>query len=64
MTREFAQLSFSGKETGVKLGNEQWCKNVPKSVAPSYGIEVTILRNNKVNSDKTIPNKKNGHHNP
>jgi len=43
MTKECAQLSFSGKETGVKLGNGQRCKNVPKSAAASYGSEVTIL---------------------
>jgi hypothetical protein len=34
------------------------CKYVPKSVAASYGSEITILWNNKVNSDKTIPNNK------
>jgi len=36
------------KETGVKLGNEQWCKYAPKSVAASYGSKVNILLNNKV----------------
>ena len=57
MIRVCAQLSFNiWTVTGVKLDNEHWCKHVPKSVAASYGSEVTILWNIKVNPDRNIPN--------
>ena len=46
------------KETGVKLDNEHLYEQVPKSVDTSHEVKVTILRNQQVRTDRTIPNNK------
>ena len=54
-----AQLHFNMcKEIWVKLDNEHWYQNVPKSVEISVECKVTILRNENVQTDRTIPNNK------
>jgi hypothetical protein len=51
-----AQLHFNiCKETGVQLDKTHWYENVPKSVEASRG---TILWNQQVQTDRTIPNNK------
>ena len=53
-----AQLHFNiHKESGVKLGNKHWYDHVPKSVEPSHEGKVTILWNQQMQTDRTIPNK-------
>jgi hypothetical protein len=57
--RVCAQLHFNTcKETGVKLGKKHWYKHVPKSIETSQGGKVTILWNQKVQTDRTILNNK------
>ena len=57
--RVSAQLHFNiCKEIGVKLDNEQWCDHVPESVETSLECQVTVLWNQKVQTDRTIPNNK------
>jgi hypothetical protein len=46
------------QEIGVKLDNEHWYDHVPKSVDTSHEGTVTILRNQQVRTDRTIPNNK------
>jgi len=54
-----AQLHFNiCKETGVQLDKKHWYKHVPKSVETGQGGNVTILWNQQVRSDRTIPNNK------
>jgi hypothetical protein len=54
-----AQLHFNiCKETGVQLDKKHWYEHVPKSVETSRGGKVTILWNQQVQTDKTIPNNK------
>jgi len=54
-----AQLRFNiCKETGVQLGKNHWYEHVPKSVETSPGGKVTILWNQQVQTDRTIPNNK------
>jgi len=54
-----AQLHFNiCKETGVHLDNKHWYEHVPKSVETSQGGKVTILWNQQVQTDRTIPNNK------
>ena len=54
-----AQLHFNiCKETGVHLDNKHWYEHVPKSVETSQGGKVTILWNQEVQTDRTIPNNK------
>ena len=55
-----AQLHFNiCKEAGVKLDNKKnWYEYVPKSVETSQGGKVTILWNQQVQTDTTIPNNK------
>ena len=54
-----AQLHFNiCKETGVQLDKKHWYKHVPKSVETSKGGKVTILWNQQVQTDRTIPNNK------
>jgi len=54
-----AQLHFNiCKETGVQLDKKHWNENVPKSVETSQGGKVTILWNQQVQTDRTIPNNK------
>ena len=55
-----AQLHFNiCKETGVQLGEKKhWYEDVPKSVETSQGGKVTVLWNQQVQTDRTIPNNK------
>jgi hypothetical protein len=54
-----AQLHFNiCKETGVQLDKKHWYEHVPKSVETSKGGKVTILWNQQVQTDRTIPNNK------
>jgi len=54
-----AQLHFNiCKETGVKLDKKHWYEYVPKSVETRQGGKVTILWNQQVQTDRTIPNNK------
>jgi len=53
-----AQLRFNiCKETGVQLDKRHWYELVPKSET-SQGGKVTILWNQQVQTDRTIPNNK------
>ena len=40
------------------IGKKHWYKHVPKSVETSQGSKVTILWNQQVRTDGTIPNNK------
>ena len=54
-----AQLHFNiCKETGYNWTKKQWYEHVPKSVETSQGGKVTILCNQQVQTDRTIPNNK------
>jgi len=54
-----AQLHFNiCKERGVKLDKKQWYEHVPKSVETSQEGKVTILWNQQIQTDRTIPNNK------
>ena len=54
-----AQLHFNiCKETGVQLDKKHWHEHVPKSVEPIQGGKVTILWNQQVQTDRTIPSNK------
>ena len=54
-----AQLHFNiCKETEVQLGKKHCYKHVPKSEETSQGGKVTILWNQQVQTDRTIPNNK------
>jgi len=54
-----AQLHFNiCKETGVQLDKQHWYEHVPKSVETGQGGNVTILWNQLVQTDRTIPNNK------
>ena len=46
------------KEIGVQLDKKHWYEHVPKSVETSKGGKVTILWNQQVQTDRTIPNNK------
>jgi hypothetical protein len=55
--RESAQLHFNiCKETGVQLDKKHWYEHVPKLVETRQGGKVTILWNQQVQTDRTIPN--------
>jgi hypothetical protein len=57
--RVSAQLHFSiCKETEVQLDKKHRYEHVPKSVETSQGSKVTILWNQQVQTDRTIPNNK------
>ena len=57
--RVCAQLHFNiCKEPGVQLDKKHWYEHVPKSVETSQGGKVTILWNQQVQTDRTIPNNK------
>ena len=43
-------------ETGVQLGKKHWHEHAPKSVETSQGGKVTILWNQQLQTDRTIPN--------
>jgi len=54
-----AQLHFNiCKETGVQLDKKHWYEHVPKSVDAGQGGNVTILWNQQVQTDRTVPNNK------
>jgi hypothetical protein len=54
-----AQLHFNiCKETGVQVDEKHWYKHVPESVVTNQGGKVTILWNQQVQTDRTIPNNK------
>jgi len=44
------------KETGVQLDIKHWYEHVPKSVETSRGGRVTILWNQQIQTDRTVPN--------
>ena len=44
------------KESGVKLDPEHWYEHVPKSVVTSHEGKITILWDQQVRTDRTIPN--------
>jgi hypothetical protein len=57
--RVCAQLRFNiCKETGVQLDKKHWYEHVPKSVETGQGGNVTILWNQQIQTDRTIPNNK------
>jgi hypothetical protein len=57
--RVCTQLHFKVcKETGVNLDNEHWCEHVPELVETIRDGKVTILLNQQVQTDITIPNNK------
>jgi hypothetical protein len=57
--RVCAQLPFNiCKEIGVKLDSELWYEHVPKSVETTQEGKVTILWNQQVQTDRTIPSNK------
>jgi len=48
-----------GFNSGFKeLNNQHWYGHLPKSVATSHEGKVTILWNQQVRTDRTIPNNK------
>jgi hypothetical protein len=54
-----AQLHFNiYKEIEVILGNEHWYDHAPKSVKTSHESKVTILWNQQVRTNGTIPKQK------
>jgi hypothetical protein len=46
------------KEIGVQLDKKHWYKQVPNTVVTNQGGKVTILRNQQVQTDRTIPSNK------
>jgi len=58
--RVCAQLHFNKcKEPGIQLDKKNhWYEHVPKSVEISQGGKVTVLWNQKKQTDRTIPNNK------
>jgi len=54
-----AQLHFNiCKETGVQLDKKHWYEHVPESVETGQGGKVTILWNQQIQTDRTVPNNK------
>jgi hypothetical protein len=45
-------------EIGVQLDKNHWTEHVPKSVVTTQGGKVTMLWNQQVQTDRTIPNSK------
>ena len=63
--RVCAQLHFNiCKETGVQLDKKHWYEHVTKSVEINKRDKVTILWNQQLQTDRTIPNNKPRHYNP
>jgi hypothetical protein len=59
--RVSAQLHFNiCKEIGVQMDKKHWYEHVPKSVETNQGCKVTMLWNQQVQTDRTIPNNKSG----
>jgi len=55
--RVSTQLHFNiCKKTGVQLDKKHWYNHIPKSLETSQGGKVTILWNQQVQTDRTIPN--------
>ena len=55
----YAQLHFNiRKETAVQLDIKHWHEHVPKSVETCQAGNVTVLWNEQVQTDRTIPNNK------
>jgi len=53
-----AKLHFNmRKATAVQLDKKHWYEHVPKSAETSQGGKVTILWNQQIQTDRTIPNK-------
>ena len=46
------------------IAQKHWCEHVPKSVETSQGSKVTVLWNQQIQTDRTIPNNKPRHYNP
>ena len=46
------------KETGVQLDKKHWYEHIPKSVETGQRGNITILWNEQVQTDRTIPNNK------
>jgi hypothetical protein len=46
------------KETGIKLDNKHWYDHVSKSDETSHKGKVTILWNQHLRIDRTVPNNK------
>jgi hypothetical protein len=46
------------KETGVQLDKKHWYEHVPKSIETSQEGKVTVLWNQQLQTDRTIPNNK------
>jgi hypothetical protein len=46
------------KEIGVQLDKKHWYEHVPNSVVTNQGDKVTMLWNQQVQTDRTIPNNK------
>ena len=54
-----AQIHFNiCKEIGVQLDKKQWYEHVPNSVVTNQAGKVTILWNQQVQTDRTLPNNK------
>ena len=54
-----AQLHFNiCKETGLQLDKKHWYEHVPKSVETILGGKVTVMWNQQVQTDTTVPNHK------
>jgi hypothetical protein len=54
-----AQIHFNiCKEIGVQLDKKHWYEHVTKSVVTNQGGKVTMLWNQQVQTDRTIPNNK------
>ena len=54
-----AQMHFNiCKEIGVQLDKRHWYEHVPNSVVTNQGGKVTILWNQQVQTDRTIPSNK------
>ena len=58
MERVHNYTSTYAKKAGVQLDKNHWYEHVPKSVETSQGGKVTILCNQQVQTDRTIPNNK------
>jgi len=55
----FAQLHFNiCYEIGVELDNKHWYDHISKSVKTSHEFKVTLLWNQQVQTNRTIPNNK------
>jgi hypothetical protein len=50
--------STYARKQGVQLGEKHWYEHVPKSVETSRGGKVTILWNEQIQTDRTIPSDK------